>query len=290
MAELEFTIPALGGRAGVFKQAKTVQVFGSFDDLNFALEGEPISGIGWEHGYLPQTPDCTPVRHKCERLYRVGSRALVAWRDEEDPQSPLSVGEIESLYPRGSLPSVDRGGAGWLSLFVQAATCMGNYFFFMDVGQNVEFPAYSVSASLVGPSNMVQITQSNNAQSGDPAQRSGDAILDALVGARIEPVEFSTGLRETKYTQLVSVAAGSVARIPVPPLAREIRVYQSTQGSTATWLRKVAGTVPNDIGVLNFTNRHSADDERFIGREGAFETDIDALSDRVFQIEWTVRP
>jgi hypothetical protein len=280
-------IPVLGGRAGVFQQAKTFQVFGTAD--TFQLE-EPISPMGWEHGYFPQTGEQTPRRHKCERLFRVGTHAQVAWRDSEDPVEPLSIGDFESLYPRGSLAGATRGGAGWLTVLVKAATALGNYSFFMDVGEQVEIYAYSVSAVLVGPADLVQITSRNSAQSDNPVTLSGDAILDALVGGRIEPIECATGLRETKYTQVFTVAAGSQAWVPVPPFAREIRVIQSNVGSTLTWERRIGESLPDNIGVLNFTNRHSAESERMIGREGAFLTDIDALQERSYQVEWTVRP
>jgi hypothetical protein len=302
----EIAIPPLLGRAGVFNAAQEYQLFALLENENQEIQTPDqsplVSGVGWTAPYLPQTPDgpchdgLPPLRHKCERLWRISTAAQSVYRfSANEPLSPLSVSEFDAFEtPGATLPPFSQtfgqgmGGNGWFRLLVRANDNTSNRRFFMDLDESVEIYAYDITALIVGPPNTVSIVPNlNDAQVESPAQFQGQ-VVDVRVGASIMPIESPTGLRETRFTQLVTVAAETQGTIAVPRFARAVKIYQSTaSASSGPWLRQ-AGVI--NVGTINFTNRRSDDEDAELGRENALLTDIDALLDRVFVVQWTIVP
>lgn len=301
----EIAIPPLLGRAGVFSAAQEYQLFAQLTttagEIVLPDVGQMVSGVGWFAPYLPQTPDgpcgdgMPPLRHKCERLWRISTASQVVYRASQVPLIPLTPSQFDAFEVFGAtLPgnAAQPGGNGWFRLWVRANDATSNRRFFMDLDETVEIYAYDVQALIVGPPNAVSIVPNDNdAQSPTPAMFGG-TVVDLRVGASIMPIESPTGMRDTRFTQMVVVPQATQAIVTIPRFARAVKIYQSTAGAGAgPWLR-MAGSpaIAFNVGQINFTNRRSDTEDAELGRESHLLTDIDALVARTFIVQWTMVP
>lgn len=287
----EVVVPTLTGRAGLSQQSKYYQLFAAPVDINGVLT-EPDESIlewGWQRDRQPQVGDGrTPADGYCERLFRLGSSAVVAYRSSVNNFiTPLVTTEFENL-PAGAV----RGGNGYFRVRYRVSAARGNYVFFLDLDETIELFAFSAQAELVGPPGTLLITDRNKTDGGNPvAQLRGQVVVDARVGAMAEPTECATGLREGAYTQLVPVAAATAVRIPIPRFARAVRVFQSTGGlQSGPWTREIGITAPLNVGQIGFAGRSSLLEDAPLGRESSLLTDINGANARLFQVQWTIRP
>jgi len=315
-SRVDFTIPSLGGRAGVFQQRKIFQYQAQVASAGgvFQTPDRNMFKEGWMHDFVPQAPsDCDPLgvscdadghtfaepaglaprRHKCERLWRVGSNAQVVYRSGAGPFTVLSPTEFDAFDVPGQATVAGgvTGGYGYFRLRVKATTLTGPHIFFMDFEQHVELYALQVQTDVVGPPNATLITQNNDAASQTPHTQTG-LVVDARIAARMMPIEAPTGLRDVKLTQLVPVPVNTAVAIPVPRFAVAVKVYQDPAGAASgDWTRIVGpAAAPLAVGTLGWTGRATRDLDMKLGRESGLLTDTNAINDRLFQVIWTVRP
>lgn len=295
--------PPLLGRAGVFAEAKEFQMFAAVRNDALAIitpvEGALVQGPGWYANYLPQTADgpckdgLPPYRHRCERLWMVSTAAQSVWRESVNADlTPLTPAQFDSFETFGSTPPAGAlmGGNGWFRLKVKVNDNTGNRVFLMDLDEKVELYGYSVQAELVGPPGAILIAPTvNDSQAATPAALRG-TVIDLRVGASIQPIESPVGLWSTRSTQLVVVPINTSASVSVPRFARAVKIYQSTAGAAAGPWQRVVGPGAFNVGVINFAARHSVDEDAELGRESTLLSDVDAASDRVFVVQWTIVP
>ncbi len=294
----ELSVPPLLGRAGVFQQRKVFQLFAQIRTAAgvFQTPDRNLIPEGWMADYLPQSPgECgdglAPRAHKCERLWRLGTAAQVAYRSGAGPFSPLTPGQLDAFDSGAAVPAgAVTGGYGYFRVRYTVSTLIGRHTFFLDVGEMVELYAMQVNATLEGPPGTILVTERNDAESATPAQLTG-LVVDARIGAMFMPIEAPTGLRQALYTQIVEVPQNTQVVIPVPKFARSVRIFQDNVGAaTAAWERVVGPAAFFVVGSVTFTGRTSREIDSPIGRESALRTDLNALNDRLFQVVWTIRP
>ncbi len=301
----ESVILPLMGRAGVFQGRKTFQLFAQLQDDNGVFvppdQSTILSGVGWNAPYLPQAPGpcgdgLEPRLHKCERVWRISTAAETVYRVSQEAVPPLTPSEFNEFeIPGATLPAgvgAVMGGNGWFRIWVKANDNTGNRRFFMDLDETVEIYAFDVQAVLVGPPQAILITDFNGpGQVQAPITLNG-TVIDLRVGASIMPIEQTTGLNATRFTQLVPVPLNTTVDIPVPRFARAVKIYANTSGAgPGPWLRQAGATTSVfNVGTINFTGRTSNDADAELGRESHLRTDLDALFDRQFIVQWTIVP
>lgn len=297
---VEISVPPLLGRAGYFAQRKIFQVFASIRDTagNFLTPDFNLFPEGWMSDYLPQMPgECgdgqAPRAHKCERLWRVGTGCLVAYRNSVPQLNPLTVSEFEALSNPGAAIAVgsETGGNGYFRIRYLVSSAQGAYSFDLDIGETVEIYALQVNTTLIGPPNTLLITQENDSKSATPAERNG-LVIDARLGSRIMPIEASTGMREGRLTQIIPVPINTQVEVTVPKFARSFHIYQDGAGAASgAWTKFVGPPAAGcDVGSITFTGRSSRADDEALGRESVLQTDDNAVNARLFQVQWTIRP
>lgn len=297
--DVDYSIPTLLGRAGIFNQRKTYQYFAQIRDQAgvFQVPDRNLQPEGWMADYLPVNPGVcgdglAPRTQKCERLWRVGTGCQVAYRNGAGPFVPLQPKDFDAFGHPGATvaPGSVSGGSGYFRIKYQATTLTGSHVFFLDVGQTVELYALQVNSTIVGPPGSILITDRNSSESTTPATLTG-LVIDARLGAVMMPIESPTGLREGIYTQIIPVAINAQVVIPVPKFAVAVKVYQDNVGAaSAPWDRFVGVAPVCNVGTLAFAGRASAESDRLLGRESSLRTDINALNARLFQVVWTIRP
>lgn len=292
-----FSIPSLLGRAGVSQQSKIFQLFALLVDAAGALQVPDLTRLepGWERGYQPQIESGKePLRHKCERLYRLSTGSQAIYRSS--PQlavNPLPAETFTNVDQGGALPAGGAvGGDGYFRVLVRASAARGPFAFFMDVDETIEIYAFSARMDLIGPPASTLITQVNQVGgTGTVASLQGNVIADVRIGASLEPIESGTGMREVRYTQFIPVALGASVVVPVPRYSRSVRIVQSTTGPiSGAWLRQVGTATPLNVGQIAFDGRISRVQDAPIGRETSLVTDTNNLNARLFQVQWTIRP
>lgn len=297
-------VPLLG-RAGVFQGRKTFQLFAQLQDDQGVFvppdQSTIISGAGWNAPYLPQSPGVCgdglePRLQKCERVWRISTASQAVYRLSQEAVQPLTPSEFEQFeYPGAQLPlgvGAVMGGNGWYRLWVKANDNTGNRRFFMDLDETVEIYAFDIQAMLVGPPQTILITDFNAQGAVEEPVTLNGTVIDVRVGASIMPIEQTTGLNTTRYTQLVPVPANTTVDIPVPRFARAVKIYCNTAGAgPGPWLRQAGATTSTfNVGTINFTARASNDADAELGRESYLRTDLDALFARQFIVQWTIVP
>jgi len=295
----EMTIPALGGRAGVSQQSKIFQMFAALVSPVNALAVPDLTLLepGWERHYQPQLQSASePLKQMCERLYRLSTGSQTVYRSSPNlaiPPLPSSAfaNAIENNAPiPANIPAAATaalGGSGYYRVRATCSAARGPYVFYMDVDETIELFAFSVRLSLVGPAGSTLITPQNE----QTITAQGNVIIDTRIGASLEPIESGTGLREALYTQLVPVAAGAQVAVPVAPYARSVRIIQDNVGAASSaWTRQVGTTTPLVVGQVAFDGRVSRVQDAPIGRESSLVTDLNNFNDRLFQVQWTIRP
>lgn len=292
-------VPLLG-RAGRFQQAKILQYFAQVREVAniFPTPDRNVLEGGWLSNWAPETYEgCDDDKtffgqSHCERLWRIGTSAQVAYREGRGPYAPMTPTQIDGVY-NDRIENFDdaiTGGHGYFRIFYELNTSTGRDSFYLDVGERVEVYAYQVNATVVGPPSSVLVTEANDAESATPLSLDG-LVVDARIGAQLIPIESPTGLREARYTQLVPVPQGTAVDITIPRFARSLHVYQDALGpSSGAWGRWVGPPTACNIGTLSFDGRASRERDAAIGRESTFRTDTNPLNDRLFQLEWTIRP
>jgi hypothetical protein len=303
--EPESVILPLMGRAGVFQGRKTFQLFAQLQDDNGVFvppdQGTIISGVGWNAPYLPQSPGACgdglePRKHKCERVWRISTAAETVYRISQADVPPLTPSEFaEFELPGATLPvgvGAIMGGNGWYRIWVKANDNTGNRRFFMDLDETVEIYAFDVQVMLVGPPQTILITGSNGPGDVQVPVTLNGTVIDVRVGASIMPIEQTTGLNSTRFTQLIPVPLNTTVDIPVPRFARAVKIYANTAGAgPGPWQRQAGATGSTfNVGQINFTARTSNDSDAELGRESHLRTDLDALFDRQFIVQWTIVP
>ena len=292
-------VPSLTGRAGVSQQSKIYQLFATVVDVAGVLQtpDRNILESGWQHDYVPQAHSgdgLAPRNHLCERLWRIGTGCQVAYRSAvNNPVEALAPNQFDALDNGQPPAGVDGGGDGYFRVRVRASGNRGKYTFYMDVDETIELYAFSAQMELVGPPNTDLITQVNQANgTGIAATQQGEVVVDARIGGFIQPIEQPTGLREVTYTQLVPVALDTAVRVAIPKFARSVRIFQAGTGPVSgPWTREVAASAsPLNLGQVGFAGRSSLPEDAPLGRESSLLTDTNAATDRLFQVQWTIRP
>ena len=293
-------VPTLTGRAGVSQQSKIYQFLAQIVDAAgvFQAPDNNILPQGWQRDYQPQAAQgdgLAPRNHLCERLFRLGTSSQVVYRAAPVvPVNALTPVQFDSFETGSPLPdpTAATGGSCYFRVRVRASAARGKYVFFMDVDETIELYAFSAQMELVGPPGAVEITDRNDSQSVTPVTAVGEVVIDARIGAVLSPIEQPTGLKEVKFTQIVPVAQSASIQIPVPRFAREVRIMQDSVGAVSgPWFRVTGGlTTPLNVGVLNFRARNIEESEVNLGRESALVTDTNGANDRLFQLQWTIRP
>lgn len=291
----EYSIPTLLGRAGVFQQRKKFQFFGPIANVDGVLvvPENQLFQEGWTADYLPQGPgECgdglAPRKHKCERLWRIGTASQTVYRVDQNALTPLTPDQFTAFEEQGVTPAGSvSGGNGWFRVLVKASGVTGQRRFFLDVDETVELYALQVEMAIVGTAGIVEVTDRNSVGGPETAEAIG-TVIDSRIGAVIEPIESPTGLKEGRFTQVFVVPQNGSLAISVPRFARRVKIYQDNVGaSSGPWTRVIG---PINLGTINFTTRASRDEDAEIGREAQLVTDTNALNARTFVVQWTIRP
>lgn len=274
------------GRARVVSTKAGVHLFGALSSDGTAanlVASTSEAPKRWK-SRCPDSDDGNEI----ERLFLVDSSVIEVLREEiAAPVGPLSIQDMRVAATR-SRRSLHR-------LRVLAHGADESDIFEIDLGQALEFYAHSFDLELLSPAGAVAIPD-NAAESTATAQ---GTVYDSLIFAKGLAIEHSQGAREATLTDVVTVAAGVAATVPVPSRARLVEATMTDTGAYPPdmfWMRgdPAIGT-PGAIVIGRVpwqTSGRRELDELIVPNASHLQIDADLASgqDRVFTFTWRIRP
>ena len=275
------------GRAQVVSTRAGVHLFGALSSDGTAANLVPssLAPKRWQSRGRDFDRSC---EGEVERLYLINTSVLEVLREEiAGPVGPLSIEAMRAATTR-SRRSLHR-------LRVLANGADESDIFEIDLGQPLEFYAHSFDLELLSPAGVVAVPD-NAAQSADTAQ---GTVYDSLIFAKGLAIEHTQGATEATLTDVVTVAAGVAATVPVPSRARSLEATMTDTGAYPPdmfWVRgDPAIGVPGAITIGRVpwqTSGRRELDELVVPNASHLQIDADLASgqDRVFTFTWRIRP
>lgn len=281
----------LGGRAALMPQARQFQVFG-----NVAAAGPPqISFVPITQQLNVGNTGKDRDKNCIERLWRIRSSGLEVQRESVGAVAPLTVQQIQNDPPGAA---VSQGGTTSFKVRVDANSTSGAYYTFdMDAGQPVELYAASVTAYFIGPANAVEISAPSGTAGAAAAPTRAGFVLDALLSLSLMATEVNTGANEVWLTEKFLLPGNTEFVIPIPHLARKIRISMATGTSAAPWgifLGNPTITLPDafQVGQITFDAGGivSTTESEVLPSATHIRTNNNGVAARFCSITWGIRP
>lgn len=284
MTDENTNAPCLGGRAGVMANAKGEQMFCALTSSANAYEIN--TDVELTPGWTTPQGFAKTVHSMNDRLWLVAPRGLEVIRFAEELTAPLTRTVITSgPLPAGASRSQNIRA---YRVRVKCSDSSGYAVFDMDLNQEIELWAQRIEVTLLGPANALSVPSDV-----PESLRRQEWIVDSLLGCQIVPIEESKGAREAHLTEYFLNPLSTASTIRVPRSAVGVKVYQGepiAAAPTIRWNRLLGTTAPINVGSINFNNRVSGDSDSKVGAESHLQTDTDGVSNRLFVVNWTIRP
>lgn len=259
------------------------------------LFGSISSTVGPDgSGYLPpvrMVGNWQPQKRQgCEcGLWMIQSSVVEILRSAEEltlfPLNNVNVFNPNSALPAGAVRAPGRSQVK-LNITAEASTTARTWQ--QDVGQTLEVNADCIGISYFVPDNFYEVPGLTM-----PA-RSG-LVVDVYLSVSLNRLEQSVGNNEAILTTNLFVPGGTQGVVTVPAFAREVTIYQTTDGiASALWTQwygnpaVVAGSV--QAGVLPWiAGSRRTEQESLLPDVTHLRTDLDDL-DRFYTLRWLIRP
>lgn len=272
------THPTLSGRLGTQLASKTVQLFAQAGTGGTNL-GPFTSAVGahWASDacYDNQGPGrAFLVTMLGRQVQRFGSaQAALARNVIINEDNTLSSGaRSENLIFKAR---------------VRVKTEIGISSYLLDANQSFVVFGRHVDVGLVGPANTTIVPPGGTSQTYD------NTVVDAVIGARIQPTEQTNGLNQAYLTQHVEVPAGAQTTVARPRGAQFLRIYFTGvgAGSATTWDRLFGdpSSTPTTLGFISFANDASRQNMQQCGNETHYRIgSTDGSNARSYQFIWRI--
>lgn len=235
-------------------------------------------------------PMCTPPRGG---LFQITAAAREIQRNFEEglPAQPLSDQAL-GAPPAGVGPVSQRTQ---IALRITANDGTSLRQFDMDANQSIVVCAQNVCVWWIGPNGTVDVQNWTDAQRA-AVTRTG-FVFDAYLEVGVSRIECSPGDNSSVLlTQYLVSAAQSTPSIAIPAYAKEVTIYQNSQGAaSAAWTQWIGD--PNgtggfaQVGVIPFIpGARKTQPSIELGHATHLQCDVDNDNARFFTLVWTIRP
>jgi hypothetical protein len=259
-----FSAP-LGGRA-CSREARALHFFGQY--VEFA---EIITHEGFQPFVVQTSMRWTQPKACNPRLWLVGSDAVEIVRDVVQQTPPL---------PAQALSQFGVNNVSMAKIAVGINNFAGQHYFFMDANQWIVLYSDCVAIDLLMPRNFELAA--------DAGTRNG-IIADVEIGANAWEIETSSGQDSVRYTTFHFVEHGTVGIIEVPPYARSLTAFQTSQGAASTtWIATLGTTF--ELASIPWIPGQRRTEHTDLPSATHIRTDVDPNNDRFFTIHWAIRP